>query len=144
MLSQSASWGENPIFEGVRNFDSQAPENLLKNIMSYQAEINNTCKTLSNGVFHERSALHLAIDEFLEPDIIQVLINHGADCHSIMTQIEDSSISTFDCFQRLEHIRATCIHPSSGETEKLAHLNWCGRTFTNEWCQTVCLLDRWD
>jgi hypothetical protein len=133
MVSQSASWNENYIFEGVRNFDSQAPHNLLEKITSHQAEINDTCKTLSMGVFHERSALHLAIDEFLDADVISVLINFGADCHSIMTEIEDNSVSTFDCFQRLEHIRATCNHPSSGESEKLAHLNWCGRTFTNEW-----------
>jgi hypothetical protein len=131
MVSQCASWNENFIFEAVRNFDTQA--HLLEKITSNQAEINDTCKTLSMGVFHERSALHLAIDEFLDADVIGLLIKFGADCHSIMTQIEDNSVSTFDCFQRLEHIRATCNHPSSGESEKLAHLNWCGRTFTNEW-----------
>jgi hypothetical protein len=133
MLSQSASWSETPIFEAIRNycqFDA-----LSQRIIAHQAVINVKCKTLSLGVFHERSALHLAIDDFLEPDIISVLIKFGADARAKMTQIKDGSISLFDCSQRLEYIRATCCHPSTREAQKSANLDWCGRTFSQEWCQ---------
>jgi hypothetical protein len=132
MLSQSESWGETPIFEGVRNF-CQA-DGLIAKIISHQADINVKCKTLSLGVFYERSPLHLAIDEFLQPEVITVLIKFGAQSCSRMTMIKDDTLSCFDCLQRLEYIRAACNHPSTGEAEKLAHLNWCGRTFSQEWC----------
>jgi hypothetical protein len=131
MLSQSA-WNETPIFEAVRNFNSQSIA-LTEKIKSHLADINVKCKTLSLGVFHERSALHLAIDEFLEPEVISVLIKFGADPRSTMTQVKDGCTSSFDCLQRLECIRAACNHPSSGESERLAHLDWCGRTFSHEW-----------
>jgi hypothetical protein len=131
MLSQSA-WNETPIFEAVRNYNSQAIA-LTEKIKSHQADINIKCKTLSLGVFHERSALHLAIDEFLEPEVISVLIRFGADSRSKMTQVKDGCTSSFDCLQRLECIRAACNHPSSGNCERLAHLDWCGRTFSHEW-----------
>jgi hypothetical protein len=133
MLSQSASWSESPIFEAVRNYCRS--DALTETIITHQADINVKCKTLSLGVFHERSPLHLAIDDFLEPEVIEALVKFGADARSKMTEIKDGSISIFDCSQRLEYVRTACSHPSSRETENLAHLDWCGRTFSQEWCQ---------
>jgi hypothetical protein len=136
MDCQNASWSETPIFEAVRNYNCQV-ESFIKTIGSNQADINVKCKTLSQGIFLERSALHLALDEFLGPEVLDVLIKYGADPRSVMTQVKNGSISNFDCSQRLESIRAMCNDASSGETEKLAHLDWCGRTFTQEWCVMV-------
>jgi hypothetical protein len=134
MVSESESWSETPIFEGVRNY--RHADALFEKVMVHQAVINVKCKTMSFGMFHERSPLHLAIDEFLPPDIISFLVSLGAQTHSIMTEIKDGSISCFDCSQRLEYIRAACNHPLTGEAEKLAHLHWCGRSFSQEWCIT--------
>ena len=132
MHSQSALWSETPIFEAVRNYNSQA-SSLMETIVSHQADIHVKCKTMSLGVIHERSALHLAIDEFLEPEVISVLLRFGADSRSTMSQNKDGCVSSYDCSQRLDYHRAACNDPSSGEKERLAHLDWCGRTFTQEW-----------
>ena len=130
-VMQSA-WNETPIFEAVRNYNPQANA-VIETIMSNQAIINAKCKTLSLGVFRERSALHLAIDEFLDPEVINGLIRYGADSRCTMSEVKDGSVLSFNCFQRLEHIRAACNHPSSGDNERASHLEWCGRTFTQEW-----------
>jgi hypothetical protein len=92
------------------------------------------------GVFTERSALHLAIDEFMEAEIIRILIKFGANSRSTMTEIKDGVSSYFDCWQRLESIRSVCSDPLAGEAAKLANLEWCGRTFTQEWW-SICEFD---
>ncbi len=133
MLNQS-SWPETRIFEAVRNYNSS--QSLIEAITLHQADINIRCKTLSNGVLHERNPLHLAIDEFMDAEVMRILIKFGSNCRSTMTEIKDGNCSSFDCRQRLESIRSSCNDPLTGEAAKMVHLEWCGRTFSHEWWES--------
>jgi hypothetical protein len=119
--------------------DTQKAKEAFEEALDRHPEfINVYINELAYDVEQRYTPLQWAICKFLDKDIMQLLLNRGADM-----KLKDRTTDTYgptahkNALQLLEDIKKSCTNREYGGSQKEFYMEEYGKTYTNEWYKDV-------